>query len=36
VLDLGCGPGSLAGRLAARLPTAEIIGLDQDPVLLAG
>lgn len=35
VLDLGCGPGSLAGRLAARLPGAEIVGLDVDPVLLA-
>jgi SAM-dependent methyltransferase len=35
VLDLGCGPGSLAGRLAARLPAARIIGLDSDPLLLA-
>ncbi|HEX5403439.1 MAG TPA: class I SAM-dependent methyltransferase [Pseudonocardiaceae bacterium] len=35
VLDLGCGPGSLAGRLAARLPGARIIGLDSDPLLLA-
>jgi SAM-dependent methyltransferase len=35
VLDLGCGPGSLAGRLARRLPTARIIGLDSDPLLLA-
>jgi SAM-dependent methyltransferase len=35
VLDLGCGPGSLAARLAARLPSASIIGIDSDPVLLA-
>jgi SAM-dependent methyltransferase len=35
VLDLGCGPGSLAGRLAERLPRARIVGVDADPVLLA-
>ena len=35
VLDLGCGPGSLAGRLAERLPGARVIGIDADPVLLA-
>src|SRR6266702_4672170 len=35
VLDLGCGPGSLAGRLAERLPGARIIGVDADPLLLA-
>ena len=35
ILDLGCGPGSLGDRLAARLPGAEIVGLDYDPVLLA-
>ncbi len=35
VLDLGCGPGSLAGRLAERLPDARIIGVDTDPLLLA-
>lgn len=35
VLDLGCGPGSMSARLAARLPKATIVGLDQDPVLLA-
>jgi SAM-dependent methyltransferase len=35
VLDLGCGPGSLAGRLAERLPEARIIGVDADPLLLA-
>lgn len=35
VLDLGCGPGSLAARLAERLPKARIIGIDADPLLLA-
>jgi trans-aconitate methyltransferase len=35
VLDLGCGPGSLSGRLAERLPHARVIGLDTDPLLLA-
>lgn len=34
LLDLGCGPGSLAARLAARLPAAEIVAVDMDPVLL--
>ncbi|GAA4895543.1 class I SAM-dependent methyltransferase [Streptomyces coeruleoprunus] len=35
VADLGCGPGSLAARLAERLPHAEVIGVDTDPLLLA-
>ena len=35
VLDLGCGPGSLAIRLLDRLPRATIIGIDADPVSLA-
>ncbi|MFE6282284.1 class I SAM-dependent methyltransferase [Streptomyces sp. NPDC057877] len=34
LLDLGCGPGSLAARLAARLPHAEIVAVDMDPLLL--
>ncbi|MGW4890473.1 class I SAM-dependent methyltransferase [Streptomyces murinus] len=34
LLDLGCGPGSLAARLAGRLPRAEIVAVDMDPVLL--
>jgi len=34
LLDLGCGPGSLAARLAVRLPDAEIVAVDMDPVLL--
>ncbi|MEV0041633.1 class I SAM-dependent methyltransferase [Streptomyces sp. NPDC050804] len=34
ILDLGCGPGSLAARLAARLRRAEIVAVDMDPLLL--
>ncbi|NED13016.1 class I SAM-dependent methyltransferase [Streptomyces sp. SID9124] len=34
LLDLGCGPGSLAARLIRRLPDAEIVAVDRDPVLL--
>lgn len=34
ILDLGCGPGSLAARLRDRLPHATIIGIDSDPLLL--
>ncbi|GAB2585360.1 class I SAM-dependent methyltransferase [Streptomyces capparidis] len=34
VVDLGCGPGSLAARLAARLPRAEVVAVDMDPLLL--
>ena len=30
VLDLGCGPGSLAVRLLARLPEATIVAVDAD------
>ena len=35
VLDLGCGPGSLAVRLLDRMPSATVIGIDADPVSLA-
>jgi SAM-dependent methyltransferase len=35
VVDLGCGPGSLAARLGARLPGARIVGLDLHPFLLS-
>src|SRR3984885_6155142 len=35
VIDLGCGPGSLAVRLLDRLPRATVIGIDADPVSLA-
>jgi SAM-dependent methyltransferase len=34
VLDLGCGPGSLAVRLLDRLPKATVVGVDADPVTL--
>ena len=34
VLDLGCGPGSLAARLLARLPAATVVAVDADPVTL--
>jgi SAM-dependent methyltransferase len=34
LVDLGCGPGSLAARLAARLPHADIVAVDRDPLLL--
>ncbi|MGC9377979.1 class I SAM-dependent methyltransferase [Streptomyces sp. MH13] len=34
LLDLGCGPGSLAARLVDRLPDAEIVAADMDPLLL--
>lgn len=34
VLDLGSGPGALASRLAARLPEAEVLAVDADPLLL--
>lgn len=35
VLDLGCGPGSLSARVLARLPSASVVAIDTDPVLLA-
>ena len=34
VLDLGCGPGSLAVRLLDRLPGATVVAVDADPLLL--
>ncbi|GAA2476727.1 class I SAM-dependent methyltransferase [Streptomyces gobitricini] len=34
VLDLGSGPGCLAARLAHRLPDAEVLAVDGDPLLL--
>ncbi|MFE0189610.1 class I SAM-dependent methyltransferase [Streptomyces sp. NPDC058989] len=34
IVDLGCGPGSLAARLAGRLPQAEVVAVDMDPLLL--
>jgi SAM-dependent methyltransferase len=35
VLDIGCGPGSLALRLLDRIPGATVVAVDSDPVLLA-
>jgi len=35
VLDLGCGPGSLATRLLERIPAAMVVAIDTDPLLLA-
>jgi SAM-dependent methyltransferase len=35
VLDLGCGPGSLAVRLLARIPSATVLAVDADPVTLS-
>lgn len=35
VLDLGCGPGSLAVRLIERIPAATVVAIDADPLLLA-
>jgi SAM-dependent methyltransferase len=35
VLDLGCGPGSLAVRLLRRIPAAAVVAIDADPLLLA-
>jgi SAM-dependent methyltransferase len=35
IVDLGCGPGSLAVRLADRFPDAAVVGIDSDPLLLA-
>ena len=35
VIDLGCGPGSLAVRLLRRLPAATVIAVDADPVTLS-
>jgi ubiquinone/menaquinone biosynthesis C-methylase UbiE len=35
ILDLGCGPGSLAFRALRRYPNARVVAVDCDPVLLA-
>src|SRR5215469_1504856 len=35
VVDLGCGPGSLAVRLLTRLPEATVVAVDADPVTLS-
>lgn len=35
VIDVGCGPGSLANLLAERHPDIDVVGIDADPLLLA-
>lgn len=35
VVDLACGPGSLAVRLLERLPKATVVAVDADPLLLS-
>lgn len=35
ILDLGCGPGSLAFRAFQHYPNAHVVAVDADPVLLA-
>lgn len=34
ILDLACGPGSLAARVLDALPTVRVVAVDYDPVLL--
>ncbi|MBT2211582.1 MULTISPECIES: class I SAM-dependent methyltransferase [Actinomadura] len=34
ILDLGCGPGSLAGRVLDRIPGATVVAIDTDPLLM--
>jgi trans-aconitate methyltransferase len=34
LVDLGCGPGSIAARALQRWPSADIVGVDLDPVLM--
>ena len=35
IIDVGCGPGNSTAVLRARWPAAEIVGLDNDPEMLA-
>ena len=35
IIDLGCGPGNISFRLAARYPTSEVLALDGAPAMLA-
>lgn len=34
VIDLGCGTGELTAMLAARLPDADVLGIDSSPAML--
>lgn len=34
IVDLGVGPGSLAQRILRRIPDAQVVGIDMDPLLL--
>jgi SAM-dependent methyltransferase len=34
VIDLGAGPGSLSARILERIPGAQVLAIDADPVLL--
>ncbi len=34
VLDLACGPGSISARVLQCFPAAEVVAVDQDPLLL--
>lgn len=34
ILDLGCGPGDIARRLARAFPTTHVVGLDGAPAML--
>src|SRR5512138_2022013 len=35
VIDLGCGTGQLTNRLAERLPSSNVLGVDSSPQMLA-
>jgi trans-aconitate 2-methyltransferase len=35
IVDLGCGPGNVTARIAARWPDAVVTGIDSDPRMLA-